>query len=102
MDVSIVRAHPGHAKAQGQVWSSEESEGATRNRRAGCKPGLRLCFRLIADTWTDCDFATPEARFLLAPHAGDRQTTVKDRRKELGRGLRAEILADLGIDRQDF
>ncbi len=36
------------------------------------------------------------------PYAGDRKTTVKDRRKEIGKGLLAKMLTDLGIDREDF
>ena len=35
-------------------------------------------------------------------HAGNRRTTVKDRKKELDKGLLAKMLADLGIDRDDF
>ncbi len=35
-------------------------------------------------------------------YAGNRRTTVKDREKEIGKGLLAEMLADLGIDRDDF
>lgn len=35
-------------------------------------------------------------------HAGDRKTTVKDRKKEIGKGLLHKMLADLGIDRGDF
>ena len=35
-------------------------------------------------------------------HVGDRRTTVKDRKKEIGRGLLARMLADLGIDREGF
>ena len=35
-------------------------------------------------------------------YAGDRRTTVKDRKKEIGKGLLAKMLADLGIDRDDF
>ena len=35
-------------------------------------------------------------------HAGDRKTTVKDRRKEIGKGLLNKMLADLGIDKDDF
>ena len=35
-------------------------------------------------------------------YAGDRKTTVKDRRKEIGKGLLDKMLADLGIDRDDF
>lgn len=35
-------------------------------------------------------------------YAGDRKTTVKDRKKEIGKGLIAKMLADLGIDRDDF
>ena len=35
-------------------------------------------------------------------YAGDRRTTVKDRRKEIGKGLLARMLADLAIDRDDF
>ena len=34
-------------------------------------------------------------------HAGDRKTTVKDRRKEIGKGL-LKMLADLGIEKDDF
>ena len=32
------------------------------------------------------------------PYAGGRKTTVKDRRKEIGRGLLGKMLADLGIE----
>ncbi|MDE0037779.1 MAG: hypothetical protein OXU77_09505 [Gammaproteobacteria bacterium] len=35
-------------------------------------------------------------------YVGDHKTTVKDRRKEIGKGLLAKMLADLDIDRDDF
>ena len=35
-------------------------------------------------------------------YTGNRKTTVKDRRKEIGKGLLTKMLADLGIDRDDF
>ena len=35
-------------------------------------------------------------------YVGDCKTTVKDRKKEIGKGLLAKMLADLGIDRDDF
>ena len=35
-------------------------------------------------------------------HAGARKTTVKDRKKEIGKGLLAKMLADLGINKDDF
>ena len=35
-------------------------------------------------------------------YAGDRKTTVKDRKKEIGRGLLSKMLADLGIDWDDL
>ena len=35
-------------------------------------------------------------------YSGNRKTTVKDRRKEIGKGLLAKMLADRGIDRDDF
>lgn len=35
-------------------------------------------------------------------YAGDRKTTVKDRKKEIGKGLLAKMLGDLGIDKDDF
>ena len=35
-------------------------------------------------------------------YAGRRKTTVKDRKKEIGKGLLHKMLADLGIDRNDF
>lgn len=35
-------------------------------------------------------------------HVGQRKTTVKDRKKELGKGLVRKILADLGIDKKSF
>ena len=31
-----------------------------------------------------------------------RRTTVKNRKKEIGKGLLNKMLADLGIDRDDF
>lgn len=33
---------------------------------------------------------------------GDRETTIKDRKKELGKGLLNKMLADLGIDKNEF
>ena len=35
-------------------------------------------------------------------YAGDRKTTVKDRKKEIGKGLLAKMLADLRIDKDDL
>ena len=35
-------------------------------------------------------------------HVGARRTTVKDRKKGIGKGLLARMPADLGIDRNDF
>ena len=35
-------------------------------------------------------------------YAGDRKTTVKDRKKEIGKGLLAKMLDDLGIDGDDI
>ena len=35
-------------------------------------------------------------------YAGDRKTTVKDRKKEIGKGLLAKMLGDLGIEKDDF
>lgn len=35
-------------------------------------------------------------------YAGDCKTTVKDRKKEIGKGLLAKMLADLGIDKDEF
>ena len=51
-----------------------------------------------------------EVRFVAAEGAGShgtlyvggRKTTVKDRRKEIGKGLLAKMLADLEIERNDF
>jgi hypothetical protein len=51
-----------------------------------------------------------EVRFLASEgpgshgtlHVGRRKTTVKDRRKEIGKGLLAKMLADLEIERDDF
>lgn len=33
---------------------------------------------------------------------GGRKTTVKDRKKEIGKGLFSKMLADLGIDEDEF
>ena len=35
-------------------------------------------------------------------YAGDRKTTVKDRKKEIGKGLLNKMLTDLGIERGDL
>ena len=35
-------------------------------------------------------------------YAGDRETTVKDRKKEIGKRLLAKVLGDLGIEKGDF
>ena len=35
-------------------------------------------------------------------YAGNRKTIIKDRKKEIGKGLLAKMLADLGIERYDF
>lgn len=35
-------------------------------------------------------------------YVGDRRTAVKDRKREIGQGLLARMLKDLGIARSDF
>ena len=35
-------------------------------------------------------------------YVGNRKTTVKDRKKEIGKGLLNKMLADLGIPKDDF
>ena len=35
-------------------------------------------------------------------YAGDRKTTVKDRKKEIGKGLLGKMLGDLGIEKGEF
>ena len=35
-------------------------------------------------------------------YAGDRKTTVKDREEDIGKGLLAKMLDDLGIDGDDI
>lgn len=35
-------------------------------------------------------------------YVGGRKTTVKDRKKDIGKGLLAKMLADLGIDKEHF
>ena len=35
-------------------------------------------------------------------YAGGRRTTVKDRKKDIGKGLLARMLTDPGIDGEDF
>ena len=35
-------------------------------------------------------------------YVGNRKTTVKDRRKEIGKGLLNKMLADLGIEKDKF
>ena len=35
-------------------------------------------------------------------YAGDRKTTVKDRKKDIGKGLLNKMLTDLEIDKDDF
>ena len=35
-------------------------------------------------------------------YLGDRKTTVKDRKKEIGKGLLDKMLDDLGIERSEF
>ena len=35
-------------------------------------------------------------------HLGDRKTTAKDRKKEIGKGLLNKMPEDLGIDRKEF
>ncbi|MDE0368293.1 MAG: hypothetical protein OXP09_22330 [Gammaproteobacteria bacterium] len=51
-----------------------------------------------------------EVRFMAARgqgshgtlYVGERKTTVKDRKKEIGKGLLAKMLGDLGIEKDDF
>ena len=51
-----------------------------------------------------------EVRFVASEGAGshgtlyacESRTTVKDRKKDIGKGLLAKMLSDLGIDRDDF
>ena len=35
-------------------------------------------------------------------YAGERRTTVKDRKKDIGKGLLAKMLTDPGIDKDEF
>lgn len=35
-------------------------------------------------------------------YMGTKRTTVKDRRKDIGKGLLKKMLADLGIDQNEF
>lgn len=35
-------------------------------------------------------------------YAGKRRTTVKDRKKDLGKGLLRKMLSDLGIEENEF
>ncbi len=35
-------------------------------------------------------------------HVGNRKTTVKDRKKDIGKGLLNKMLADLGIEKDEF
>ena len=35
-------------------------------------------------------------------YVGNRKTTVKDRKKEIGKGLLGKMLGDLGIEKGDF
>ncbi len=35
-------------------------------------------------------------------YAGEHKTTVKDRKKDIGKGLLAKMLTDLGIDKDEF
>ena len=35
-------------------------------------------------------------------YAGNRKTTVKDRKKEIGKGLLGKMLGDLGIEKDEF
>ena len=35
-------------------------------------------------------------------YAGDRKTTIKDRKREVGKGLLAKMLTDLEIDKDDL
>ncbi len=56
----------------------------------------------------DKDLARPEfiAKKGRGSHGtlfvGDQETTVKDRKKEIGKGLLNKMLADLGIDKNEF
>ena len=43
-----------------------------------------------------------EVHFVASEGSGSHGTTVKDRKKEIGKGLLNKMLADLGIDRDDF
>ncbi len=49
---------------------------------------------------------TIEKRHGKGSHAtlyfGDKRTTMKDRKKEIGKGLLNSMLADLGIDKDDI
>ena len=49
-----------------------------------------------------CFVAAEESGSHGTLYAGARRTTVKDRKKEIGKGLLHKMLTDLGIDRDDF
>ena len=84
---------------------------ALRQRRSFFTPHAVNCRRMRATACPDGHFRhLLEVRFVASEGpgshgtlcAGDLRTTVKDRKKEIGKGLLAKMLADLGIDRQDF
>ena len=69
--------------------NSGRYEGGNRRRRTGgWEPPRRLSGRKSSGWGT--------------LYAGDRRTTVKDRKREIGKGLFNKMLAGLGIDGDEF
>ena len=79
---------------------------ASTDRYVGCTNGRQFIARVRI--WARIRNLT--VRFVASEgsgshgtlYAGNRKTTVNDRKKEIGKGLLAKMLADLGIDRDDF
>ena len=77
--------------AQSHEGGSRQKEFITRVRKWARGRNLEVCFA-----------ASEGAGSHGTLYAGHRRTTVKDRKKEIGKGLLGKMLADLGIDRDDF
>lgn len=75
----------------GRKFISKARKWARKEKRAKKRKDLEVCF--VASEG-------PGSHGTL--YVGDRKTTVKDRKKEIGKGLLDKMLADLGIAKEDF
>ena len=99
-------ANPAHSEGEGASFGRGRTAYGALTCRHFCMNGRQFIVR--ARRWANA--RDIEVRFVASEgsgshgtlYVGERKTTVKDRKKEIGKGLFAKMLADLRIEKKDF